>query len=120
MNDRVTPEGQVLGRLSVWMEKRGRVRLAPFDLDQFPRTRGEMCASCACRPGTVPNGCMQTQLDLLKAVVEGVPFLCHAPKDGRMCAGYLSVRAEHVARPIPKEIEAVVREWDFSPAEPTP
>lgn len=80
-----------------------------------PGLRDQMCASCACRPGGVPNGCLQTQLDLLKAVCEGKPFLCHAPKDGRMCAGWAGVRAEHVADPMPAPIQAIVERWEYSP-----
>lgn len=34
--------------------------------------------TCACQPGSVPNGCLQTQLDFLKAAAEGMPFLLAA------------------------------------------
>ena len=73
------------------------------DLD-LPMLRDEMCASCACRAGTVPNGCLQTQLDFLKSAADGKPFLCHAPLDGRMCAGWVRVRAAIVANPDRKSV----------------
>lgn len=80
----------------------------------LPFIRNDMCKTCACRLGEVPNGCMQTQLDFLKAVLEGTPFLCHSPKDGRMCAGWIRARAEHVANPLPREVQKLVAKWDFS------
>lgn len=81
----------------------------------LPMLRDEMCASCACRAGTVPNGCAQTQLDLIKAVVDGKSFLCHAPMDGRMCAGYVGARAGHVASPLPKPVIDIANSWEYSP-----
>lgn len=114
---RVTPEGQVLGKLSAWLEEAGMHRLQRLGLDKFnpPKSRAEMCSTCACRPDTVPNGCLQTQLDFLKAVIEGRPFLCHAPADGSLCKGWMRARAAHVANPIPAEIQAIAAAWEYSP-----
>lgn len=81
------------------------------------KTRADMCASCAFRPETVPNGCLQTQLDALKCVVEGQPFYCHAPRDGAFCTGWIRARTEQAARPMPAEVEALVAKWQFSPPE---
>lgn len=121
MNARVTPQGEAMGRNMARLAALGRQQLDELGLGGIdtPGSRGEMCASCACRAGTVPNGCLQTQLDILKAVVEGAPFLCHAPKDGRMCAGYLAARAYHVSDPLPAEAVALARRWQYSqPDEP--
>ena len=76
------------------LAERGRALLADMGLGsvQAPRLRAEMCKTCACQPGSVPNGCLQTQLDFLKAAAEGTPFLCHSPMDGRMCAGWVRAR----------------------------
>jgi len=117
---RVSGDGKALGLLSSWMAVFGRARLdaAGLSAANLPTVRDDMCASCACRPGTVPNGCLQTQLDLLKSVVEGKPFLCHAPKDGRMCAGWAGVRAAHVARPLPPSVIAITEAWEYSPPDP--
>src|SRR5690348_12045396 len=95
MHPRVSEEGQLLGAYMALLANEGRRRLNELGVASLetPGSRGEMCASCACREGTVPNGCAQTQMDLLKAVVEGGRFLCHAPNDGRMCAGFLAARA---------------------------
>lgn len=114
---RVCDAGKKLGSFSAYLAAQGRQRLAAAGLAsvEAPRLRAGMCASCACRPATVPNGCLQTQLDFLKSVVEGVPFLCHAPKDGKLCAGWVAVRAETQARPLPQALEQAAREWQFSP-----
>lgn len=67
----------------------------------------ERCRSCAFTAGTVPNGCIQTQMDALKAIVERVPFLCHqADRKDRPCAGYYQAqvaigRAERAGHPFP-------------------
>jgi hypothetical protein len=58
-----------------------------------PDTR---CGTCAFREGTVPGGCVQTQADALKAILEDVPFMCHAhQEDGkftRICHGWFAAR----------------------------
>jgi hypothetical protein len=53
----------------------------------------DCCQSCAFLRGTVPNGCAQTQLDAMKAVVEQVPFMCHVETVGnvrKVCAGWFA------------------------------
>jgi hypothetical protein len=89
-HNRVTPEGQALGR--------ELVRLVQPVLRRLAR-EGEAdtrCKSCAFRLETVPNGCPQTQMDALKCVMEGVPFYCHATRtaDGErpLCHGYYAAR----------------------------
>lgn len=53
----------------------------------------ERCPSCAFRAGTVPNGCVQTQMDALKCIVEGVPFLCHQhDRKGMPCHGWFAAQ----------------------------
>lgn len=71
----------------------------------------ERCASCAFRLGTVPNGCLQTQLDVMKAVMEHEAFFCHAVEapGTKVCAGWFaSVQA---AKKHPK----VICPWPYSP-----
>jgi hypothetical protein len=106
-----------MGRNASRLAEIGRRRLEALELAglNLPAMRDQMCSSCACRPGTVPNGCLQTQLDLLKAVIEGAPFFCHAPHDGRMCAGWLRMRAEHAANPLPTVAQDIVARWKYSP-----
>ncbi len=113
---RVSEEGKAMGYLTSRMaEEGGRLLKAKGLTDMnLPTLRDDMCPSCAFRRGTVPNGCLQTQMDALKAIVEGVPFLCHAPKDGRMCAGYIAARAAHVARPLPTSLTDMVAKYEFS------
>jgi hypothetical protein len=114
-HERVTPQGQALGQISAKLVAGGKKSLSPGLANlNLPSLRDEMCKSCAGRAGTVPNGCVQTQLDFLKAVVEGEKFLCHAPLDGRMCAGAIAARAQVVSAPLPKEHVDLVALWEFS------
>ena len=115
-NRRVTPQGRAMGKSAARLAELGRKRLeaaglADMGLDTL---RDGMCKTCACRPGVVPNGCLQTQLDLLKAAADGKPFLCHAPMDGRICAGWAGIRAELVANPLPPQIVALLAKHEFS------
>lgn len=115
---RVSDAGRALGTVSAKLYDRGRARLVSEGLGRLnlPTMRDDKCASCACTAGTVPNGCLQTQLDLLKSVAEGKPFLCHAPKDGRMCAGYVGARAGFVQLgPFPPEMQQLLDGWEYSP-----
>lgn len=119
---RVSEEGQKLGRVTARAAERGRALLASLGLVDLnlPGARDEMCASCACRAGTVPNGCLQTQLDFLKSVVQGDRFCCHAPRDGRLCAGWIAARAWLVKNPMPEELQARIRQWEYSPPDEAP
>lgn len=106
-----------MGKSAARLADLGRARLAEMGLDGLngPGLRSEMCKTCACQPGSVPNGCLQTQMDFLKAAAEGQPFLCHAPKDGRLCAGWVRVRAHLVERPLPPRLMAMLAEHEYSP-----
>ncbi len=114
---RVTESGQKMGRAATRLAELGYLRLEALGLINInvPGARDEMCASCACQKDSVPNGCLQTQMDFLKAVAEGGKFLCHAPLDGRLCAGWVRARAEVVANPFPKEITDYLAKWKYSP-----
>lgn len=61
--------------------------------DGEPDTR---CGTCAFRTGTIPGGCIQTQADALKAIMEDTPFMCHAHEvngDHRtLCHGWFAAR----------------------------
>ena len=116
-HSRVTPQGQAMGKSAARLAERGRALLADMGLGsvQTPRLRAEMCKTCACQPGSVPNGCLQTQMDFLKAAAEGVPFLCHSPKDGRLCAGWVQARVVLAATPLPPQVMATLAKHEFSP-----
>lgn len=116
-HSRVTPQGQAMGKNATKLAELGRARLAEMGLDGLagPGLRGEMCKSCACQPGSVPNGCLQTQMDFLKSVHEGKPFRCHAPMDGKLCAGWVRARAELVENPLPPQAVALLDKWEYSP-----
>lgn len=116
-HNRVTPQGQAMGKNAARLADLGRAILVEMGLDgaQAPRLRSEMCKTCACQPGSVPNGCLQTQLDFLKAAAEGTPFLCHAPNDGRMCAGWVQARVVIAATPLPSQLMALLATHEFSP-----
>ena len=117
MNPRVTPQGQAMGKNAARLAALGLQRLQAEGLAdvQAPMLRTEMCKTCACQPNTVPNGCLPTQLDFLKAAAEGAPFRCHAPNDGRLCAGWVRARAELAANPLPPEAMKLIGKWDYSP-----
>lgn len=116
-HNRVTPEGIAMGKSAARLAELGRTRLVKMGLADVkgPGLRDEMCKTCACRPGTVPNGCLQTQMDFLKAAAEGKPFQCHAPLNGQLCAGWVRARAELVANPLPPQALALIAKWEYSP-----
>lgn len=110
--DRVTDEGRRLGRNLVELIQPGLHRLAQAGQ---PDAR---CASCAFRVGTVPNGCPQTLADAFKACVEQVPFLCHAPNDGRACHGWSAFQvafAKARTRPEFQQMIDTAAKMSFSP-----
>lgn len=106
-----------MGKSAARLAELGRQRLESLGLADVkaPRLRDEMCKTCACQPGTVPNGCLQTQLDFLKCAHEGIPFLCHAPKDGKLCAGWVRARAELAANPLPDPVADLLTKHELSP-----
>lgn len=118
-HSRVTPKGQAMGKNASRLAELGLIRLQQIGLDALraPMLRDEMCKTCACRLGVVPNGCLQTQLDFLKSAAEGQPFFCHAPDDGRICAGWVRVRAELVANPLPAEAIELLAKWEYTTAD---
>ena len=86
--NRPTPEGRELGAELVRLTAPG---IATIAADGEPDAR---CASCAFRAGTIPNGCIETQADALKAVMEGSPFYCHMklPVGTVTCHGWYAGR----------------------------
>jgi len=115
-HSRTTPQGRAMGKSAARLAELGRARLVALGLGAVnaPGLRDDMCKSCACRPGTVPNGCLQTQLDLLKAASDGRPFLCHSPRDGRICAGWASVRAQLGITPLPAAVVGLLARHEYS------
>lgn len=111
---RVSPEGRVMGEQMVRLTEPWIRHLAAEGEPD------ERCKSCAFRTGTVPNGCFQTQMDALKAVIERTPFNCHQhDRKGLICHGWFAARfaiarAEKVKGPMP----VTTCPWDFSPADP--
>lgn len=116
-HSRVTPPGQAMGKSAARLAELGRARLDEMGLAEVKGggLRGGMCKTCACQPGSVPNGCMQTQLDFMKAASMGKPFLCHSPMDGRICAGWVRVRAELVCNPLPAAVAELLAKHEYSP-----
>lgn len=61
-----------------------------------------MCASCAFKPGTVPNGCITSVADAMKCVFEGERFWCHHDKKNgdptRVCAGWKASVIDFLAK----------------------
>lgn len=110
-HSRVTPEGRALGFQTARL-----VEPAVADLARQGEP-DERCKSCAGSVGTVPNGCLQTQMDFLKAVAENVPFLCHQhDRKGWPChawfAARVAIRAADKQRGQPLTVSVP---WEFSP-----
>lgn len=112
-HSRVSPEGRALGERLVRITEPWIKHLADEGEPD------ERCRSCAFTAGTVPNGCIQTQMDALKAVVEKIPFNCHqADRKGHVCHGWFAAmvatrHAEKVKGPAP----VMSCPWEFSPAD---
>lgn len=102
-HSRVTPAGRLAGFQTARL-----IEPAVADLVRHGEP-DERCKSCAGTYGTVPNGCLQTQLDLTKCIVEDVPFLCHqADRKGWPCHAWFAARV-HL-----KDKRGSVP-WEFSP-----
>lgn len=85
---RVTTEGQQLGaKLVEWFEP----HIEDLSALGEPDAR---CKTCAFRLGTIPNGCPQTQMEVLKCVLEQDEFSCHCRVDAKgepeICHGWLA------------------------------
>lgn len=111
---RVSAEGQALGLNFARIADAECAALAGEGEDD------ERCKSCAFRAGTVPNGCIQTQLDVAKAVAEDVPFMCHCNLDARgrptkICHGWFALRrvADRMERATGKKMAPAP--YEFSP-----
>ena len=102
-HSRVTPEGRLLGFQTA--------RLVEPAIAQLVREGepDERCKSCAGVYGTVPNGCLQTQADFTKAIMEDVPFLCHqADRKGWPCHAWFAAR-------VAMKGKTAAAPWEFSP-----
>jgi hypothetical protein len=85
IRNRPTPEGRILG-----------AKMAQFCDESEPAARLKFpelpprCNSCAFRAGPhVANGSPETQMDVLKCVMEGIEFLCHEPyRKDQVCSGW--------------------------------
>lgn len=85
---RVTPEGKAIG------EQVARLTETMVNELEQKGISDQRCKTCAFRQGTVPNGCIQTQADALKCVMEGNLFICHQNlKNPTPCFGYMAARA---------------------------
>lgn len=98
---RVSPEGRSSGFLVCML-------VEPI-IQDIVRAGGpdERCKSCAGLYGTVPNGCIQTQADFIKAGSEGLQFNCHV-NIGKPCQAWIAMRIAHRGAKHPAE-------WEFSP-----
>lgn len=111
-HSRVSPEGRAMGAQLARLADRSCTALAQQG------EADDRCKSCAFRAGTVPNGCLQTQMDALKAVVENVPFHCHQhDRKGSVCHGWYAaqVAIKQAERARGQKRPAITVPWDFSP-----
>lgn len=105
-HSRVSPEGRALGTQLVRLVE---PIIKKLEMEGEP---DERCKSCAYRAGTVPNGCLQTMADAIKATLEQTPFLCHVDRqaDGtlKLCRGWLASQWGSIDRP------PIPCSWEFS------
>lgn len=105
VRNRPTDEGTKLGKM-----------MAKFCDDAEPKARLRLpelpprCNSCAFRAGPhVASGSPETQMDVLKCVMEGVEFHCHEPaRTGHICSGWAMMM---LSKDGPDFAEVV---WPFS------
>lgn len=66
-----------------------------------------VCRTCAFRPGSIPNGCESTQLDVIGCVMKNDDgnFMCHE-HEGEPCHGYAALRLAN-----PKFRNAMFKEY---------
>lgn len=96
---RITDQGRLLGsKLIDLAESKIPQLIAEGEPD-------ERCSTCAFRKGTVPNGCIQTTMDALKAVSELKEFICHS--HGQTCYGWY-------AAVLATEGKIVKVPWEYS------
>lgn len=109
---RVSKEGRALGTMWSNLADRAVVELAERDGEA-----DERCKSCAFTFGTVPNGCLQTQMDVTKAVVEKKLFMCHqSDRKGWPCHGWYALTAVISEREKLKgALPVSTCPWEFSP-----
>lgn len=99
-----TPEGAELGvelaRLADSAEPAARLKVPELP----PR-----CASCALRAGPhLPNQSPVTLLNMVKCLLENIPFECHEPhRDGELCSGWAMIM---LAKTDDQLVEVP---WDF-------
>lgn len=105
VRNRPTADGREMGAiLAKWAddaEPAARLRIP----DLLPR-----CNSCAFRAGPhTANGSPETQMDVLKCVMEGREFECHEPaRVGHLCSGWAMMM---LAKDAPDFVEVA---WPFS------
>lgn len=109
--NRVTPDGQRIGEQ---LSRMTDIEVGKL-ITEGEWEKDERCASCAFRHGTVPNGCAQTQMDALKAVLERKTFSCHVARDGcaagvHACMGWFAAMQFKGGAKRP----AVECPWEFS------
>ncbi len=112
-HSRVCPQGRAMGDQIV------RITQPWIEHLEAPGEPDARCKSCAFRAGTVPNGCLQTQMDVLKAVIERVPFNCHQhDREGQICHGWFAARvAMRHAEETKGAAPVTCCPWDFSPSD---
>lgn len=108
-----SPEGRVLGEQLARLTDKAEPALRA----QFPNHK-ERCKRCAFTQGTVPNGCLPTVMDVLKCVIDDIPFHCHQQFDDSgvptdLCAGWViaSSACDSKLRDLMKPI---VGDWELS------
>lgn len=101
--NRPTPQGYLLGAVLAAAADRGEPIARLSDPTMPPR-----CKSCAFTQGTIPNGCPETVLDAMGALIETIPFRCHQHFDDDgdpmdICSGWIFAMAAPVVDAMREE-----------------
>jgi len=114
IQNRPSPEGRMIGEQLARLCDKAEIEIRK----QFP-DHDERCKSCAFRSGTLPNGCLITVMDALKATLECHPFMCHQDFDAKgeptqLCAGFVILMGSTHIGEIPAPIQSIVAKWEYS------
>lgn len=101
-NKRISDCGLRIGKVTRSFSEKGQ-QILDTENEEY-----NLCKTCAFRKDSVPNGCVQTQMDILKALKEKDSFYCHDTRrkhevcDGFFAALLLLTRHPHIHNKIPE------------------
>lgn len=82
-------------------------------IEQGEFKEDERCAGCAFKSGSVANGCLQTQMDVIKSLLEKKAFYCHMVEHigTKVCRGWFAAAQAF------KDLPEMQCPWPISPSD---